>query len=99
MLLVQHPNTKTAAVQTSMPCLQLLEDTFDVLVHSPLARASETAEIIWGDRQGKVNVLPSLREVDLYSFQVGHSTQTGASVTSLHDLSCLCMRSYNGVHV
>lgn len=52
--------------------LQLLDDNFDMLVHSPLARAKETAEIIWGNRKGKVHVLPSLREVDLYSFQVGH---------------------------
>ena len=50
--------------------LQLAEDKFDMLVHSPLARAKETAEIIWGDRKGQVHVLPSLREIDLYSFQV-----------------------------
>lgn len=53
-----------------MLCMQLTEDNFDMLVHSPLARAKETAEIIWGNRKGEVHVLPSLREVDLYSFQV-----------------------------
>ena len=50
--------------------LQLLEDNFDMLVHSPLARAAQTAEIVWGNRKGPINVLPSLREIDLYSFQV-----------------------------
>ena len=53
------------------PSLQLLEDNFDLLVHSPLARAAQTAEIVWGDRKGKIDVLPCLREIDLYSFQVG----------------------------
>ena len=43
-----------------------------MLVHSPLARAKETAEIIWGDRKGPAHVLPSLREIDLYSFQVSN---------------------------
>lgn len=50
--------------------MQLLEDNFDLLVHSPLARAAQTAEIVWGDRKGKIDVLPCLREIDLYSFQV-----------------------------
>lgn len=36
---------------------------------SPLARATETADIIWQDSEGPRAVLPSLREVDLYSFQ------------------------------
>lgn len=53
------------------PSVQLLEDNFDLLVHSPLARAAQTAEIVWGDRKGKIDVLPCLREIDLYSFQVG----------------------------
>jgi len=43
---------------------------FGRLFHSPLSRAARTAEIIWGSRSGPVSVLPSLREVDLYSFQV-----------------------------
>ena len=50
--------------------LQLAEDKFDMLVHSPLARAKETAEIIWGDRKGLVHVLRTRRKRDLYSFQV-----------------------------
>ena len=41
-----------------------------MLIHSPLARAAQTAEIVWGDRTGPIQVLPSLREIDLYSFQV-----------------------------
>lgn len=42
---------------------------FDALFASPLKRAARTAEIVWGGRTGPVTVLPSLREVDLYSFQ------------------------------
>ena len=41
-----------------------------MLIHSPLERAKETAEIVWNAREGPVKVLPSLREIDLYSFQV-----------------------------
>lgn len=44
-------------------------ETYDALFHSPLNRAAHTAAVVWGDRQGPVSVLPSLREVDLYSFQ------------------------------
>ena len=69
--------------------LQLLEDNFDMLVHSPLARAKETAEIIWGNRRGKVHVLPSLREVDLYSFQVMH--QSALPESRLHACMHACM--------
>jgi broad specificity phosphatase PhoE len=50
--------------------VQMENEKFDVLFHSPLKRATETAKIIWGSRSGPVVVLPSLREVDLYSFQV-----------------------------
>jgi hypothetical protein len=49
---------------------QLDGNVFGRLFHSPLSRAARTAEIIWGSRSGPVSVLPSLREVDLYSFQV-----------------------------
>ena len=51
-------------------CLQLEKEKFDMLIHSPLQRAKETAEIVWNAREGPVKVLPSLREIDLYSFQV-----------------------------
>lgn len=50
--------------------LQLRNDDFDKLFHSPLKRAAETAAIVWADKQGPVAVQPSLREVDLYHFQV-----------------------------
>ncbi len=50
--------------------MQLENDRFDALFHSPLKRAAKTASIIWGDRKGSVTVMPSLREIDLYSFQV-----------------------------
>ena len=39
------------------------------MVHSPLARAAETAAIVWGDRRGHVTAAPSLREIDLHSLQ------------------------------
>jgi len=42
---------------------------FDILFASPLKRAAKTAQVVWGPRQGPSVVLPSLREVDLYSFQ------------------------------
>ena len=49
----------------------LAQDRFDTLIHSPLARAAETAEIVWGRREGygEATVLPTLREVDLYAFE------------------------------
>ena len=50
--------------------LQLRSSDFDALIHSPLARAAETARIVWGDRDGPVTELPTLREVDLYAMQV-----------------------------
>ena len=36
---------------------------------SPLRRAVQTAEIVWGGRPSPVCQLASLREIDLYSFQ------------------------------
>lgn len=43
--------------------------SFDRLVYSPLARAAQTAEIIWEGRSGPKSMLPQLREIDLYEFQ------------------------------
>jgi len=63
---------------------QLSRELFDAMAHSPLDRAVETASIIWaaneaakerksGGRPGApppaVAALPSLREIDLHSFQ------------------------------
>ena len=43
---------------------------YDALHHSPLKRAAETAEIVWGaDRDAPVHVHASLREIDLYTMQ------------------------------
>ncbi len=48
----------------------LKDEHFDVMYYSPLERARHTAEIVWGSRNGPTVALPSLREVDLYTFQV-----------------------------
>jgi broad specificity phosphatase PhoE len=39
------------------------------MFYSPLQRAVQTSEIVWGGRAGPTLRLPCLREVDLYSFQ------------------------------
>jgi probable phosphoglycerate mutase len=49
----------------------LLSDSFDACFTSPLARSRRTAEIIWEGRGGDIIPDPDLREIDLYSFQVG----------------------------
>lgn len=48
---------------------RLAEWELSCMFCSPLTRAAETAEVVWGSRTGPVTVLPSLREIDLYSFQ------------------------------
>jgi broad specificity phosphatase PhoE len=52
--------------------LQLKEDVqkFDTLYVSPLTRATQTADIITTGMGLRSVTLPSLREIDLYSFQV-----------------------------
>lgn len=51
--------------------LQLGSRAFDGLIHSPLGRATETAQIVWGSRGGPpATVPPALREIDLYAWQV-----------------------------
>lgn len=50
--------------------LQLCGDSFDALYVSPLTRATQTADIITQGRELRTTTLPSLREIDLYSFQV-----------------------------
>ena len=51
--------------------LQLRSSAFDGLIHSPLGRATETAQIVWGSRGGSPpTVPPALREIDLYAWQV-----------------------------
>ncbi|GMH38031.1 hypothetical protein BSKO_05915 [Bryopsis sp. KO-2023] len=47
----------------------LADENFDMLINSPLQRASETAEIVWNNREGPRKVMPVLREIDLFSFQ------------------------------
>mmetsp|Transcript_38505 Transcript_38505/g.46507 ORF Transcript_38505/g.46507 Transcript_38505/m.46507 type:complete len:551 (-) Transcript_38505:408-2060(-) len=47
----------------------LEDDNFEALFHSPLKRAAQTAELVWGDRFAPKYDLASLREIDFYSFQ------------------------------
>jgi broad specificity phosphatase PhoE len=42
---------------------------FQCMFYSPLKRAAQTSEIVWGGRSAPAVKLPSLREIDLYSFQ------------------------------
>jgi 2-carboxy-D-arabinitol-1-phosphatase len=49
--------------------VQLKHERFDKLFTSPLARATETADIVWNGGVGQRTILEGLREVDLYSFQ------------------------------
>ena len=64
---------KPSAPERALALLQLRSSKFDALIHSPLARAAETAKIVWGPREGPVTVVPSLREIDLYTFEVRRS--------------------------
>ena len=48
---------------------QLRDEAFDRMHRSPLARSSLTGEIVWDNRTQPIVDNPSLREVDLYSFQ------------------------------
>ena len=70
ILVLQCKAQKGPDITLVVPPEQLKDDKFDALYHSPLARADQTAQIVWGSRSGPVTVLPSLREIDLYSFQV-----------------------------
>ena len=53
------------------PPPQLADRDFECLFVSPLKRTVQTADVVWGGRKAPVMQLPSLREIDLYSFQVG----------------------------
>ena len=71
-------------------CLQLRPERFDMLFQSPLRRSSHTASIIWGDRSGDVTTLPSLREIDLYNFQVGCWTPLASLVPRVASWRIAC---------
>jgi broad specificity phosphatase PhoE len=49
---------------------QIKEESFDSLFVSPLTRARQTADVVARDTGLTPRVLPALREIDLYSFQV-----------------------------
>ena len=61
--------------------------SFDALFHSPLERARHTAELIWDGRSAPVTAMPSLREVDLYAFQVCGGQP--ARLSCIHQWSCM----------
>lgn len=49
--------------------MQIKDESFDVLAHSPLSRAAETARVVWAERPGPVHALWALREVDLHGWE------------------------------
>uniref|UniRef100_A0A383V7R8 Uncharacterized protein n=1 Tax=Tetradesmus obliquus TaxID=3088 RepID=A0A383V7R8_TETOB len=55
---------------------------FDTLYVSPLTRATQTADIITAGMGLRSVTLPSLREIDLYSFQVSQACRNGSSSSS-----------------
>lgn len=69
-----HRCSQNSAILTPLhpisPPVQLAGWDFTSMFVSPLKRAVQTSEIVWGGRKAPVVQLPSLREIDLYSFQV-----------------------------
>ena len=61
---------------------QLAPWDFECMFVSPLKRARETGDIVWGGRQAPTIRLPSLREIDLYSFQAGGEGEREGEGTS-----------------
>ena len=68
---IPHPLTHTHAHTHPPPPPQLADWDFQCMFFSPLQRAAQTADIVWGTRAEPTFTLPCLREIDLYSFQVG----------------------------
>ena len=65
----QVPSMSSVSSVSRPPACQLSGWDFEVLFVSPLKRAVETSRIVWGGRRAPVLTLPSLREIDLYTFQ------------------------------
>ena len=66
--------TEKGRSQAETTALLLQSEHFDAVYSSPLSRATETATIVWGSRRKKdepppLQLVPGLREIDLYSFQ------------------------------
>jgi len=55
--------------QASLTRDMVCDMDFDVCLRSPLARASETADIVWSGRTQRLVDVKDLREIDLYSFE------------------------------
>lgn len=74
----------------SLPSLaQLAGWDFDCMFYSPLARAAHTGAVVWGGRAAPALQLACLREIDLYSFQVGLAAMWGAM--------CVCVGGCGGL--
>jgi len=61
--------TEKGAGQAAVTKSLLENAKFDASWVSPLKRAQSTADIVWSSSEVKPQVLTSLREIDLYSFQ------------------------------
>ena len=65
-----HPALRCPAPLLPLYLPQLEGWEVGCLFFSPLKRAAQTAELVWGGRPGATQQLACLREIDLYSFQV-----------------------------
>ncbi|GBG58822.1 hypothetical protein CBR_g223 [Chara braunii] len=61
--------TDKGKIQAATSRQMLSDAAFDACFFSPLARAKETAEIIWGERDAPAYPIHDLREIDLYAFE------------------------------
>lgn len=85
----QHTNTNHC---NEYVFVQLKDQRFDHLYVSPLARARETADIIWEGRAPvKRHEPPVLREIDLYSFQAGPPAAGSRRAVLWHTLLGIAM--------
>lgn len=65
----------------------LLENAkFEASFVSPLKRSQSTSEIVWSDTDVKPEVLSSLREIDLYSFQGLTKTEAESEYKDIYEL-------------
>ncbi|KAL5979545.1 hypothetical protein ACLOJK_019451 [Asimina triloba] len=68
---IQGSSDTHEEAQAETSCQMLLIDTFHIYFHSPLIRSKKKVEMIWSGRAEEMIPEFDLREIDLYSFQVG----------------------------